>query len=241
MYSTAIYSDHVADPGPMRALAQRLRTARSDTWHFILRRGRLRKLIKRAAKARFEGRFGFMFPENPNLFPPDYADLENLINRVLELKPARVLEMGGGQSTYALAFAVSRLRKAGLPCEFVTLDQSAEYLAVTRANLPESLRDVPVCLHSQLHVATKDGNKMSFFDDLPQGVFNFVYEDRCDHPEAPIAGDLLLLEERAIAADAPFSFTIDTMVATARMCKHRMRRRYWVTQEYTTGTNYLQA
>ena len=39
---------------------------------------------------------------------------------------------------------------------------------------------------------------MSFFNNIPDKPYDFVYEDRCDHVKTKIAGDILRLEKKAI-------------------------------------------
>ncbi len=239
-YDTADFSDHDGPRSPARRIGALSVVARQKVLRFRLKKG-LRNRLMADAKVRFKERFGFHFPDNAQLFPPDYLDLENLIDQVLTLKPKRVLELGGGYSTYALAYAVNRLIfETGQECEFVSVDQSADYLAITRANLLPELAARVTFLHRGLYLKKRDGILMSFFQDLPTDGFDFLYEDRCDHVETKVAGDVFDIEDRAIADDAPFSFTIDLMIATAEVCKRRLRRKYLVTGEFVTGTNFTQ-
>lgn len=239
-YVTSDFTDH----NNRRSLGRRIGAlsikARQKLLRTRLKKG-LRNRLMAQAKDRFKERFGFHFPDNPQLFPPDYLDLENLVDQVLTQKPRRILELGGGYSTYALAYAVNRLiSETGQDCEFISVDQSADYLEVTRANLPPELATRVTFLHRDLYLKKRDGILMSFFHDLPAGGFDFLYEDRCDHAETPVAGDVFDIEDQAIAGGAPFSFTIDLMIATAEVCKRRLRRNYAVTGEYVTGTNFTQ-
>ena len=213
---------------------------RYRVYRTILKKGRRRRLLA-AAEARFEQRFGLKIPRDPDMFPPDFLDLENLMDQILELRPKRVLELGGGYSTFVLANALDRVwQQTGEQFEFITVDQSLEYLEKTRALFPADLAEKVTFTQDEIYTDTRDGVLMSFFKNLPDGEFDFTYEDRCDHQDTAIAGDLFVLEERAIKAGRRFSFTIDLMIATAQACKKGLKRNYVVTGEYRTGTNFTQ-
>lgn len=200
-----------------------------------------RKKLLVEAEQRFMRRFEIRLPHDDNMFLPDYLDLENLIERILLLKPTRVLEIGGGYSTMAIAFALREAFKgtSTVP-KLVTIDQSAYYLEKTKSLVGDVSGVNIEYLHRELYVDLLNGEKMSFINDLPIDVFDFVYEDRHDHPKTPIAGDILVLEQRAIDNDVEFNFTIDLMIATASACKSWLKRNYEVTGEYLTGTNFTQ-
>ena len=107
-YDIAVFSDYNGPQTTSRKIAALSVVARQKVLRFRLKKG-LRNRLMAEAKHRFNERFGFHFPDNSQLFPPDYLDLENLIDQVLTLKPTRILELGGGYSTYALAYAANRL------------------------------------------------------------------------------------------------------------------------------------
>ena len=200
-----------------------------------------RKKLLLKAEQRCLSRFEIRFPHDDKMFLPDYLDLENLIDRILLLKPTKVLEIGGGYSTMAIAFALREAFEGTTTVpKLVTIDQSVYYLEKTKALVGDVSGVKIEYLHRELYVDTLNSEKMSFINDLPIDVFDFVYEDRHDHPEAPIAGDILLLEQRAIDNDAEFNFTIDLMIATASACKRWLKRNYEITGEYLTGTNFTQ-
>jgi len=205
-----------------------------------LKKYKREKLLLKA-KQRLLERFKLSFPVDDKMFLPDYLDLENLIDRIMLLKPSKVLEIGGGYSTKAIAFALSEAFKgtSTVP-KLVTIDQSAYYLEKTQKLVGDVTGVSIEYLHRELYVDQLNGEKMSFVSDLPDDIFDFVYEDRHDHPEAPIAGDILILEQRAIDNDADFNFTIDLMISTAGACKRWLKRNYNVTGEYLTGTNFTQ-
>ena len=79
---------------------------------------------------------------------------------------------------------------------------------------------------------------MSFYENLPDIDFDFVYEDRRDHQKTAIAGDILLLEKRAIEKKYEFSFTIDDMFITQKELKRQLLRKYKNFNYLFSGTNF---
>ena len=67
---------------------------------------------------------------------------------------------------------------------------------------------------------------MSFFDNMPEENFDFIYEDRRDHPEAKIAGDIIKYENEFLSKEESFSFTIDGMESTTNYYKKNLKYRY---------------
>jgi hypothetical protein len=65
-------------------------------------------------------------PGRPN---SRHSDALFLIDLITELRPRRVLECGAGLSTLIIAYALEQIeRTTGLRSEFVSLDESAEYM-----------------------------------------------------------------------------------------------------------------
>ena len=121
------------------------------------------------------------FKINESLFEPDYCDLDNLINFVLNHKPKLLLELGGGYSTLAIAYALNVLeKKDNHKYKFITYDQSKDYLKKTYDLVPENLKNIEF-RYSPLKVETYDGTLMSFYKDLEILNYDFIYEDRHDH------------------------------------------------------------
>ena len=185
-------------------------------------------------------KYKISFNENSLLFNPDYIDLNNLINQINKLKPKHVLELGGGQSTYALIYALTALEKKGHNFTFTTIDQSEKYLEETKKNIPSLYHDKINFISSSLKVEIEQGELMSFFNNIPDKPYDFVYEDRCDHVKTKIAGDILRLEKKAIENGRNFSFTLDAMTATRDSLKKLLKRKYTVSGASIHGINFVQ-
>ena len=71
--------------------------------------------------------------------PPQYANLLAIYRLVLQRKPAVILELGGGFSTFVFAHAVKDLRSRGYHVEFHSVDQSDYWQRVVRERMPEEL------------------------------------------------------------------------------------------------------
>ena len=80
-------------------------------------------------------------------------------------------------------------------------------------------------LANKLNIKFKN-QKMSFFDNMPKENFDFIYEDRRDHPEAKIAGDIIKYENELLSKEKSFSFTIDGMESTTNYYKKNLKYRY---------------
>ena len=176
--------------------------------------------------------------EKNNLFKPDYIDLINLYNQINKLKPKNILELGSGQSTIVIAKIVSELSKEGYECNFYSLDQEEKYLDNTIQCMPKELKKITNFFHRNLYTSVLNGKLMSFYENLPDIDFDFVYEDRRDHQKTAIAGDILLLEKRAIEKKYEFSFTIDDMFITQKELKRQLLRKYKNFNYLFSGTNF---
>ena len=71
----------------------------------------IRKLLFLFKKYKLTRVYNIDFQINESLFEPDYCDLDNLINLIFKYKPKLFLEMGGGYSTLAIAYAFDVLKK----------------------------------------------------------------------------------------------------------------------------------
>ena len=132
------------------------------------------------------------------MYPPQYHDLENLINVVRKIKPKLVLELGGGYSTIAIAYALSEnLKSFGIDGKLYSYDQSLEYLELTKKMLPNELKKFVTFKYSKLKKSTINDIDVSLFEDLEPLNYDLVYEDRYDLVNsAPIAGDILFLYKK---------------------------------------------
>ena len=225
---------HFKKNGIFKALYITYKYLNIKIWRFMI--GKLQIYYKNKIYKKYK----ISFNENSLLFKPDYIDLNNLINQIIKIKPKHVLELGGGQSTYILIYALTLLEKEGHNFTFTTLDQSEKYLEETKKNIPSIYHDKINFISSSLKVEMEQGELMSFFNDIPDKPYDFVYEDRCDHAETKIAGDIVRLEKKAIKDGRNFSFTLDAMTATRDSLKKLLKRKYSVSGASIHGINFVQ-
>ena len=177
------------------------------------------------------------FQINNNLFEPDYCDLDNLINLILKNKPKLFLELGGGYSTLAIAYAFSELKKKfNHKYKIISYDQSEEYLKKTEDLFPKHLKDNIEFRYSPLIVESYNGVLMSFYKDLENLNYDFIYEDRHDHEKTKIAGDIVKLEQKI---NNDFSFCVDGMKISVDYYKNNLKKKYDISDSFFHGTNFI--
>lgn len=168
----------------------------------------------------------------------DYLDQNNLLKNIYINKPKIVLEIGSGYSTYSIIHALMNLKKKeNHNFKFYCIDQSKEYLDVIIKNMPEEYKNHIIFLHREIYVEEFNGQKMSFFD-IPDEDYDFIYEDRKDHPETKLAGDIIKFEHTKLNKDKNFYFTIDGMVSTANYYKKNLKYNYKFSKNYVHGINF---
>ena len=177
------------------------------------------------------------FQINNNLFEPDYCDLDNLINLILKNKPKLFLELGGGYSTLAIAYALSELKKKfNHKYKIISYDQSEEYLKKTEDLFPKHLKENIEFRYSPLIVESYNGVLMSFYKDLEILNYDFIYEDRHDHEKTKIAGDIVKLEQKI---NNDFSFCVDGMKISVDYYKNNLKKKYDISDSFFHGTNFI--
>jgi cephalosporin hydroxylase len=198
----------------------------------------LRKILFLLKKYKIHNTYNLkIFFNKKELFQPDYLDLDNLINLIIKIKPKLVLELGGGYSTLAIAYALDFLEKEyNHKYRFITFDQSEIYLKISKSLIPEKLQKNIEFIHSPLIVKKIDNTLMSFYKDLKILDYDFIYEDRHDHSETKIAGDIYLIEK---LTNHPFSFCIDGMKSTVEFYKRNLKRSYKISSSFFHGVNFL--
>ena len=168
----------------------------------------------------------------------DYLDQNNLINIIYTRKPKIVLEIGSGYSTYSIIHALLILKKnQNHNFKFFCIDQSKKYLDVVIENMPNEYKQHIIFLNKEIYVEEFNGKKMSFFD-IPHENYDYIYEDRRDHPETKLAGDIIKFEHIKLNKNQEFFFTIDGMVTTANYYKKHLKHKYKHTQNYIHGINF---
>ena len=177
------------------------------------------------------------FQINNNLFEPDYCDLDNLINLILKNKPKLFLELGGGYSTLAIAYAFNVLKKKfNHKYKIISYDQSKEYLRKTEDLFPNHLKENVEFRYSPLSVELYNGVLMSFYKDLEILNYDFIYEDRHDHTKTKLAGDIVKLEKEI---NGDFSFCVDGMKLSVDYYKKNLKKKYDISDSFFHGTNFI--
>ena len=156
----------------------------------------------------------------------DYIDLNNIIKTIYKHKPKVVLELGGGYSTYAIIYALLNVHKKN-HFKFYSIDQTLDYQKKLIDDFPENLKNKIIFLHREISVKKFKNTKMSFFENIPDEKFDFIYEDRKDHPETKIAGDIIKYENDKINEDDNFVFIIDGMSSTVNYYKNNLKFKYF--------------
>ena len=129
-------------------------------------------------KKQFQKKYDFIFPVSDFLLPPDYLDLDNLVAQTLKLKPKFVLELGTGYSTYAIIFALNKLREdLGHEFKFYAVDQNEEYLNDLKKFIPEHLSNQISFFYRPIFTKNFNNTLMSFYKDLPKEKYDYIYSD----------------------------------------------------------------
>jgi len=177
------------------------------------------------------------FKINNNLFEPDYGDLDNLIKLILKYKPKLFLELGGGYSTLAIAYAFDLLKKKyDHKYKIISYDQSKEYLNKTENLFPKHLKENIEFRYSPLSIELYNGVLMSFYKNLEILNYDFIYEDRHDHEKTKLAGDIVKLEKEI---NSNFSFCVDGMKASVDYYKNNLKKKYIISNSFFHGTNFI--
>lgn len=181
-------------------------------------------------------KYKIKFRKNDNLIEPDYADLLNLFNNVKKIKPKYILELGGGYSTVALASAARYLKlKKNINCKIISIDQSEKYLEYNKQLLSNELKNYVDFFYRPLIIKKINNIKVSHYQNIPKYNYQFLYEDRHDHEETTIAGDIYLLEDQTTS----LSFCIDGMWDTVNFLKKNLKKQYHVEGGFLHGTNFI--
>ncbi len=177
------------------------------------------------------------FPKNMLFHSFDYIDLNNIIKIIKKHKPKTVLELGSGYSTYAIIYALMHVHKNN-DFKFYSVDQTLDYQKHLMSEFPKNLKDKIIFQHRKVNIKEFKNTKMSFFDDLPNEKFDFIYEDRQDHPDTKIAGDILKYENEKIIENDKFVFIIDGMESTVNFYKNNLKFRYSYNHSSFAGISF---
>jgi hypothetical protein len=160
----------------------------------------------------------------PEAFEPEYADLWGLYLVVMKRKPAVVLELGGGYSTFVFAHAARTLAEQGNNIQFYSVDESDHWQRVVKNHMPGSLLPFVHFHRSEIVVAEIGGETVSKFESLPVDTCNFLYVDAgLLLPQANRGADALVLERNA---PADYAVQIDGRKATVALLKRKLELQY---------------
>jgi hypothetical protein len=109
----------------------------------------------------------------PDAIRPKYHQLYALYRLVSRRRPATILELGGGYSTFVLAKAALDLAGRGVPIRVFSVDESEHWQAIVREHMPAELQRA-VSFHRSEVVDLGGGRG---FASLPVESANFIYLD----------------------------------------------------------------
>jgi hypothetical protein len=176
------------------------------------------------------------FPTTDFLINIDYIDLLNLWLNITRRKPAVILEVGSGYSTFLIVEAIKKLNKKGnLVKKFYSLEQNKVYLNLVKKNMNKSQLQKVTFILTGLKIKKLFNRKVSICTNFPKDKINFFYEDRSDHSKFNIAGDALNIEKKM---PANFSICVDGMKSTVNFYKKHLKRKYKLSGGIFSGTNF---
>ena len=168
----------------------------------------------------------------------DFLDQINIIKHINITRPKIILELGAGYSTYSIIYSLIKLQKKhNHKFKFFCVDQNKEYLDYIVLNMPEVYKKNITFLHRDIYVDEFNGQKMSFYKNLPDEDYNFIYEDRIDHPDTKLAGDIIKFDFNLINNNN-FSFIIDGMKTTVDYYKKYLKNDYKYSGKLLHGINF---
>jgi hypothetical protein len=178
----------------------------------------LRMLRKLGITSYFEG-----YP--PEAFPPQYDDLFGLYLLTLQRRPAVLLELGGGYSTFVLAHAARELSRQQYPIEFHSVDESDHWQQVVKDRMPKELLPFIRFWRSDPKLTELNGEVVSVFASLPVNTANLVYVDGGLVPGNNIGGDAVLLEPQA---PQDYAVLVDNRKRTVAFLRRALANQYAV-------------
>ncbi len=108
---------------------------------------------------------------------PQWDDLQKIYRLVMARRPAVILELGGGYSTFVIAHAVKQLADAGYVIEFHSVGDSEHWQSVVKSRMPAHLAHHIEFFHAVPVLTEINGQLSSMFDRLPINRCNLVYVD----------------------------------------------------------------
>jgi hypothetical protein len=155
----------------------------------------------------------------PEAIKPKYHQLYALYKLVRKRKPAVLLELGGGYSTFAFAQACCDLAKAGHVVRFHSVDGSEYWQGVVKKHMPPELKQFVNFHRVDMHWFELDGESVSAFRSLPVEEANLVFVDGGGMANA------LLLEKNA---PSDYAILVDGRTDTVAFLRRRLHGDYMV-------------
>lgn len=155
----------------------------------------------------------------PDAITPKYNQLYALYKLVRKRKPAVLLELGGGYSTFAFAQACCDLAKAGQVVRFYSVDASEYWQGVVQKHMPPELKQFVNFHRADMHSFELDGQSVSAFRSLPVEKANLVFVD------AGGPANALLLEKNA---PSDYAILVDGRKDTVAILRRKLHGDYVV-------------
>jgi len=156
---------------------------------------------------------------------PKYHELYGLYRLVMQRRPAVLLELGGGYSTFALAQACHDLERTGESVRLYSVDGSDYWQKVVKDRMPRRLRPFVRFYRANPKLTEINGVVVSIFDSLPVEQANLVYVDGGLVPGNDIGADALKLER---GAPLDYAILVDGRTATVAFLREKLKRTYHV-------------
>jgi hypothetical protein len=150
---------------------------------------------------------------------PKFPELYGLYKLVTRRKPAVLLELGGGYSTFALALACRDLAKAGHIVRFYSVDASEHWQGVVKKHMPLELKQFVNFHRAPMHKFELGGETVSAYSSLPVEEANLVFVDGGGLANA------VLLEKNA---PSDYTILVDGRKDTVAFLRRRLHGDYAV-------------
>lgn len=157
---------------------------------------------------------------------PEWDDLYGIYTLVMARKPAVIVELGGGYSTFVFAHAAKELGEQGIHVAFHSVDESDHWQNVVKERMPEVLAPYIQYFRATPILTDVGGEEASIFDQLPVDRCNFVYVDGGLAKIRTPGVDALNLERNA---PPDFAILVDGRNATVAALTKNLKHRYAIT------------
>ena len=109
---------------------------------------------------------------------PEFIDLKNLYNLIIDRKPRCVLEFGSGFSTIAITLALKKnCEKNNILGKLFSVDGNEKWLENTKNKLDKNLLDYVKFYYSKPYISKYKDQLVTYHEVLPDISPNFIYLD----------------------------------------------------------------